>query len=80
LPKTRLKALSLPSHAMPAGAHFANPMSKKTLGEDDPDLGRVFMTMQERKDHGLANNFWLQMGLIAVVAVIVIMLAAKYVW
>jgi uncharacterized membrane protein len=38
------------------------------------------MTMQERKDRGLANNFWLQMGLIAVVAVIVIVLAAKYVW
>ena len=39
------------------------------------------MTMQEnKKAGGLANNFWLQMAILAIVAIIVIALAAKYVW
>ena len=39
------------------------------------------MTMQEQKAHGgLANNFWAQMALMAVVVAVVIVLAAKYVW
>jgi len=39
------------------------------------------MTMQsDSKGHGLANNLLLQFGLVAVVAVILIALAAYYVW
>jgi len=29
---------------------------------------------------GLANNFWVQMVILAVVAVVVVALAAKYLW
>jgi hypothetical protein len=43
--------------------------------------GRSPMTMQsDSKGHGLANNLLLQFGLVAVVAVILIALAAYYVW
>jgi len=39
------------------------------------------MAMQEnRKPGGLANNFWVQMVILAVVAVVVVALAAKYLW
>jgi hypothetical protein len=39
------------------------------------------MTMQSHnKGHGLANNLWAQLSLLAVAAVIVIVLAARYVW
>jgi hypothetical protein len=43
-------------------------------------LGRNTMTMQENKLGGLANNFWAQMGILAVVAVVVVAIAAKYLW
>jgi hypothetical protein len=39
------------------------------------------MAMQEnRKPGGLANNFWVQMVILAVVAVVVVALAANYLW
>lgn len=39
------------------------------------------MTMQSpNKGRGLANNFWAQMGLLVVAAVILIALAAHYIW
>jgi hypothetical protein len=39
------------------------------------------MTMQEnRKPGGLAGNFWVQMAILAIVAVVVVALAAKYLW
>jgi len=38
------------------------------------------MTMQEQKGHGLASNFWVQMAIAAVVVVVLIALAAKFVW
>jgi hypothetical protein len=39
------------------------------------------MAMQEnRKPGGLANNFWVQMVILAVVAVVIVALAAKYLW
>ena len=39
------------------------------------------MTMQEnRTPGGLANNFWVQMGVLAIVAVALVALAANYVW
>ena len=39
------------------------------------------MTMHsDNKGHGLANNLPLQLGLVAVAAVILIILAALYVW
>ena len=39
------------------------------------------MAMQEnRKPGGLANNFWMQMVILAVVAVVVVALAANYLW
>jgi hypothetical protein len=39
------------------------------------------MTMQEnRTPGGLANNFWVQMAVLAIVTVIVVALAAKYLW
>jgi len=38
------------------------------------------MTMQEKKDHGLTHNFWVQMAVMALVVVVVIVLAAKFVW
>jgi hypothetical protein len=39
------------------------------------------MTMHEnKKGRGLANNFWLQMAILAIVIIIVIALAAKYMW
>ena len=39
------------------------------------------MAMQEnRKPGGVANNFWVQMVILAVVAVVVVALAAKYLW
>ena len=34
----------------------------------------------DNKGRGLANNLWAQVGLLAVVAVIVIALAWQYVW
>ena len=41
----------------------------------------TLMTMQsDNKGHGLANNLWAQMTILAVVAVIVIVLAAQYLW
>ena len=38
------------------------------------------MNTQPSSQGGLANNFWLQMTGMAVVVVIVIALAAKYIW
>ena len=39
------------------------------------------MTMQsDNKSRSLADNLWAQVGLLAVVAVIVIVLASRYVW
>ena len=39
------------------------------------------MAMQEsRKPGGLANNFWVQMVVLASVVVVVVTLAAKYLW
>jgi hypothetical protein len=39
------------------------------------------MTMQsDNKAHGYANNIWMQMGLLGVVAIVLIALAAYYVW
>jgi len=38
------------------------------------------MNTQIRKRGGLANNFWVQAAALAVVAVVLIALAAKYVW
>jgi hypothetical protein len=39
------------------------------------------MAIQEnRRLGGLANNFWVQMVILAVVAVVVVALAAKYLW
>ena len=39
------------------------------------------MAMQEnRKPGGVANNFWVQMVILAVVAVVVVALAANYLW
>ena len=40
------------------------------------------MTMQSSNQghHGLANNIWAQMGILAVVAIVLIVLAAHYVW
>jgi hypothetical protein len=39
------------------------------------------MTMQsDNKAHGFADNIWTQMGLLAVVAIVLIALAAHYVW
>jgi len=39
------------------------------------------MTMQsDNEGHGLAYNLWAQLGLLAVVAVIVFALAWQYVW
>jgi len=39
------------------------------------------VTMQgEHKGHGLANNLPLQLGLMAVVALILIVFAANYIW
>ncbi len=29
---------------------------------------------------GLANNFWLQMAVLAVAVIVVVALAAKYIW
>ena len=38
------------------------------------------MDRQADNRSGLANNFWLQMAAVVIVAVILIALAAKYVW
>ena len=39
------------------------------------------MAIQEnRRLGGLANNFWVHMVILAVVAVVVVALAAKYLW
>jgi hypothetical protein len=39
------------------------------------------MTMQsDNKSRGPADNLWAQLGLLTVVAVIVIVLASRYVW
>jgi len=39
------------------------------------------MTMQsDNKSRSPANNLWAQLGLLAVVAVIMIVLASRYVW
>jgi hypothetical protein len=39
------------------------------------------MTMQEnRKPGGLANNFWAQMAILAIVVVVAVVLAATYLW
>jgi hypothetical protein len=37
-------------------------------------------TQTERKRHGLADNLWAQMAIVAVIAIIVIALSAKYLW
>jgi hypothetical protein len=38
------------------------------------------MTMQSEKGHGLASNLPLQVGAVIVVAAILIVLAANYIW
>jgi hypothetical protein len=39
------------------------------------------MAMQsDNKSHSLASNLWAQMGLLAVVIMILIALASRYVW
>ena len=39
------------------------------------------MTMQsDNKAHGFANNSWMQMGRLAVGAIVLIALAVHYVW
>jgi hypothetical protein len=38
------------------------------------------MNTQTSNKGGLANNFWLQMAGLVVVTVIIIALAAKYIW
>jgi hypothetical protein len=38
------------------------------------------MTEQTEKGRGLINNLWVQMGALAIVAIILIALAAKYLW
>ena len=39
------------------------------------------MSMQsDSKGHSLANNMWAQLGLLVAAAVIVVILAAQYVW
>ncbi len=37
-------------------------------------------TQENRKPGGLANNIWVQMVILAIVAVVVVALAAKYLW
>jgi hypothetical protein len=34
----------------------------------------------ENKDRGLANNLWAQMAIVAAIAIVVIVLSAKYLW
>jgi hypothetical protein len=38
------------------------------------------LTQSDNKGHGFADNMWAQMGLLAVVAVVLIALAAHYLW
>jgi hypothetical protein len=39
------------------------------------------MTMpSDNKGHGLASNLWAQVSLLIVVALVVVILAARYVW
>jgi hypothetical protein len=39
------------------------------------------MTMQsDNKGRGLTNNVWAQMAILAIVIIVVIALAAKYLW
>ena len=39
------------------------------------------MTMQtDNKGHGLIDNMWAQMGLLTAVVLVVIVLAANYLW
>jgi hypothetical protein len=38
------------------------------------------MNTRTSNKSGFANNFWVQMAAIAVVTVIIIALAAKYIW
>jgi hypothetical protein len=38
------------------------------------------MNTQIRNTSGLANNFWVQMAALVIVTLVVIALAAKYIW
>lgn len=38
------------------------------------------MTVHSMKGHTLADNMWAQLGLLAAVAVILIVLASRYAW
>jgi len=38
------------------------------------------MTMHSMKGHSLADNLWAQLGLLAALAVILILLASRYIW
>ena len=38
------------------------------------------MTTQISNRGGLANNFWMQMAILAIAVIVVIALAAKYIW
>jgi hypothetical protein len=38
------------------------------------------MNMQNRPQGGLASNMWLQFALLAIAVVVLIALAAKYIW
>jgi hypothetical protein len=43
--------------------------------------GETTMAMQEnRKPGGVANNLWVQMVILVIVAVVAVALAAKYLW
>jgi len=56
-------------------------VSRKIWPGDGVLQGRSPMTIHsDNKGHGLANNLPLQLGLVAVAALILIVLAALYVW
>jgi hypothetical protein len=38
------------------------------------------MEMRVRQQRGFANNFWVQIAALVIVVVLVIALAAKYIW
>jgi hypothetical protein len=64
-----------------AGLRAEAPARNATLRDGVLTGGHHLMTMQsDNKGHGLANNLWAQLSLLAVAAVIIIVLAARYVW
>jgi hypothetical protein len=63
---------------------LAGPWPIERIGQGDTGIptGRSSpMTAQtENKRHGLADNLWAQMAIVAVIAIVVIALSAKYLW